>query len=235
MQETFTGQSVRVWPLNLEWVAINLYAKCVKDCDIRKIKFVSRSVAWQNTRKHYGSLFSQISYAMLEAGYRYGESEIRIFDPTHLNVTMRYLLIAEKVIDMGLLLFYKGEHFAYDLEDVLMPTFIEVSADWTFEDYGDAISHVMCEGCDCLSAFEMCDQSQFDDPTEWLCFHYDELFKIVFLKYLLVCMKRLRSNVVSLRSVQSRIDDVFLSDVYVDQLEELALYLAHVHTLIHAV
>ena len=48
-------------------------------------------------------------------------------------------------------------------------------------------------------------------------------------------MKRLRSNVASLRSVQSRIDDVFLSHVYVDQLEESALYLAHVHTLLHAV
>ena len=47
-------------------------------------------------------------------------------------------------------------------------------------------------------------------------------------------MKSLRSNVVSLRSVQSRIDHIFLSDVYVNQLEELAPYHAHVHTLIHA-
>ena len=69
----------------------------------------------------------------------------------------------------------------------------------------------------------MCDQSQ------WCIFYYDAVQNNIF-EILTLCMKRFRSNVVSLRSVQSRIDDV-----YVDQLEELALYLAHVHTLIHAV
>ena len=67
---------------------------------------------------------------MLEAGYRYGESEIRIFDTTHLNVTMRYLPIAEKVICVYYY-FTRGIISPMILEDVLMPTFIEVSAGWT--------------------------------------------------------------------------------------------------------
>ena len=68
---------------------------------------------------------------MLEAGYRYRESEIRIFDTTHLNVTMRYLPIAEKVICVYYYYFTRGIISPTILEDVLMPTFIEVSAGWT--------------------------------------------------------------------------------------------------------
>ena len=46
---------------------------------------------------------------------------------------------------MALQFFYKGEHFADEFDDVLIPTFGPLlSANWTIEDYGQTITYLMC-------------------------------------------------------------------------------------------
>ena len=77
---------------------------------------------------------STISYAIIEIGDQ--EITICLFDPAYVCVGMRYLLMTEKIVDMALRFFYKGEHFADEFDDVLIPTFGPLSANWTIEDYG---------------------------------------------------------------------------------------------------
>ena len=231
-------ESAKQWPLPLEMMAVNMYAKAGNDIDIRKVKIKDRSPLslFEIERRHLSSLFHKISWALIEEGSQ-GDVKVCIFSDPLLHFGMRYLLIAEKVVDKALLLFYKGKEFADDLKEVPIPL-LDACVEWTYEDYGDAISFIMCDGCDLLTMFsrsEPIEATCCADVREILTFDSDELFKLIFLKYLLSCMSRFRNNVASSRDVQSRLDAVFIRTSNVNQEEDLDLYLKHVHILIKAV
>lgn len=169
-------------------VAVNLYAKCHQDFAIRKVKVTSRCSHWASERKHLGTLFSKISHAMIEHDNQ--TIRVNLFGSFVLVACMRYLLLLEKVVDKLLLLFYKGKDFAADLVESPLP--IVLSTQWSYQDYGDAILYLICDGCSDYTTCSNMDDVHDVHGFDLVVYYEEELFKLMFLKYLLLCMRNLQ-------------------------------------------